>query len=232
MGNDLIRDYLSELDTALAVVPGPSRARAAIVTELGDGLADAVAYHLGQGCPPAQAAGQAIEQFGPARAVAAEFVPILAAGQVRRCALVLLQTGPLVGALWLATALLATPLGLPIASSVAIAAGITVAFVLVAAIPCTVFAVTATGHSSRSRRVPPYRAADAARIAAGGAMLGDLVLVIALSTQVPAMFAGPSGAVVGTGLAGLAALASLSRLALTAWSTARLRRLRAALAEA
>lgn len=232
MGNDLIRDYLSELDTALAVVPGPSRARAAIITELGDGLADAVACHLGQGCLPAQAAGQAIDEFGPATAVAAEFVPILAAAQVHRCALVLLRTGPLVGALWLATALLATPLGLPIASSVATVAGIMVALALVAAIPCTVFAVTATGRGSRWCRVAPYRAADAARIAAGAAMLGDVVLVIALSTQVPAVLAGPSGTVVGIGLAGLAALASLSRLALTAWSTMRLRRLRAALAVA
>lgn len=227
MGDDLIRGYLSELDTALAVAPGPARARAAIVAEIGDGLADAVADHLDHGDPPHEAARRAVEDFGAATILAAQFMPILAVAQVHRCALALLRTGPLVGALWLATVLLGSH-GLPLGSPVVIVAGTMVAVALVAAVPCIVFAVTVTGRGSRWWTVPPIRAVDAARIAAGAAILGDVVLLLALSAQVSAVLTLPAGAV----LAGLAAVASLIRLMATAQGTIRLHQTHALLATA
>lgn len=232
MGDELIRAYLSELDTALAVVPGSVRARAAILAEIGDGLADAVADQLDHDCPRAQAARRAVDEFGTAALVAAQFVPVLVARQVHRCALLWLRTGPLVGALWLATALLAPPLGLAIVSPVAITAVIMVAVALVTAVPCSVFAVTATGHGIRWWVVPPRRAAAAALIAAGGVVVGDLVLLIALGTQAPVLLTESSRAGLGVVLAGLAAFASLIRLALTTRNTMRLRQSRAVLGTA
>jgi predicted cobalt transporter CbtA len=157
MGHELIRAYLSELDTALAVVPGSARARAAIVAEISDGLADALTDHLDRGWPPAEAEQRVIDEFGDAALVATQFVPVLTAKQVHRSALILLRTGPLVGALWLATALLAVPLGLPIVSPVTITAAIMVAVVLVTAVPCSVFAVTVTGYGIRWWPVAPCR---------------------------------------------------------------------------
>lgn len=228
MGDDLIRGYLSELDAALAVASGPARAHAAIVAEIGDGLTDAVADRLDHGDPPHEAARRAVEDFGAATAVAAEFIPILAAAQVHRCALASLRAGPLVGVLWLTTVLLAASRGLPLGSPVVIVAGTAVAAAIVAAVPCMVFAVTVTGCGCRRWTVPPIHAVDAARVAAGTAILVDVILLLALSTQAATVLAGRSGAV----LAGLAAVASLVRLTVTAHGTIRLRRTRALLATA
>jgi len=221
MGDELIQRYLSDLDAALAVVPASARSRAAIVAEIGDGLADAVADHLDRGHLPDQATGRAIEEFGAATVLAAQFVPILATAQVHRWALVLLRTGPLVGALWLVTGLLAVSRGLPIGWPVV---GILIGVVLVVSVPCTVVAVVVTGRGSHRWPLRPRQAADAARLAAGGAILGDLVLLIALSIQASPVLTAPDG-----GLAGAAMLASLIRLTLATRGATRLRRARALL---
>ena len=227
MGDDLIRGYLSELDAALAAAPGPARARTAIVAEIGDGLADAVADHLDHGDPPHQAARRAIDDFGTATALAAQFVPVLAAAHVHRCALVMMRTGPLVGTLWLITLLLAESRGVPLLWPAVIVAGITAVAAVTAVIPCTLFALTVTGRGSRRWSVPTRRAADAAQIATGAAILADVVLLLALSAQAAAGLTVPTETAV---LAGLAALASLIRIIFTARGTRRLRRTRAILA--
>jgi hypothetical protein len=69
-------------------------------------------------------------------------------------------------------------------------------------------------------------------IAAGGVVVGDLVLLIALVAQAPVLLSEPSRTGLGVVLAGLAALASLIRLTLTARNTRRLRRSRAVLGTA
>jgi hypothetical protein len=97
--DDLIRTYLSKLDTALAVVSGSGHARAAIVTEISDGLTDAAADRIDLGDLPHLAARRAVEEFGTATALAASFLPILATAHVHRRAMMLLRTGPPVGAL-------------------------------------------------------------------------------------------------------------------------------------
>jgi hypothetical protein len=231
MSEDPVGAYLRDLDAALAVVPGPARARAAIVAEIGGGLTDAVADLLAGGCPGAEAGRRAVAEFGPPRLVAAEFVPVLVAAQVRRCALALLRTGPLVGTLWLLAAACAQRAALPLAWPVVLAAGAVVAVALAAAVPCTLFAVAVTGPAGRRRVDDPRPASWAALVAVAGAIVGDAVLLTALATQAPALLAGPGRVGSGPALAVLAAAASLTRLTLAVRGAALLRRTRTALAD-
>ncbi len=221
MGDELIRDYLSALSTRL---PGPARVRAAIVTEIGDGLADAAADHVDDGCSPGEAAQIAVDEFGDPGVLAAQFTPILAAAHVHRCGLALLRTGPLVGALWLTTAVLA---GVRPAPMIVVLTAMLVAVAVVAAVPCAVFAVAVTGRGSRWWTVAPRSAAAAVLVAAGGAVLGDLVLLGVLSTQVPRVLGvHPTTTAV---VAVVAVAASLTRLTLAARSGRQLLRTRAVL---
>jgi hypothetical protein len=106
-----IEGYLAEVTARL---PGPPRARAGIVAELRSGLLDAADAHRSAGVPPAEAALAAVREFGDPAEVAAGFGAELAASQARRVAVTLLATGPLVGLLWIATAL-ASHLGIRLA---------------------------------------------------------------------------------------------------------------------
>ncbi|HEX5402551.1 MAG TPA: hypothetical protein VFX16_09645 [Pseudonocardiaceae bacterium] len=207
--DDLIRTYLSELDTALAVVPGSGLVRAAVVTEIGDGLADAVADRIDLGDPPHLAARRAVEEFGSATSLAAGFLPILATAHVHRRALTLLRTGPPVGALWL----VAVFAGHAYRSPIVTVAGITVAAVL---LPCGVFAALAARRGSRWWNLSPFRTAEAARIATSMAILVDLVMLVALVLSARAE---------GTP-AVVAALASATRIGLATRSMTGLRRSR------
>src|SRR5919199_1623352 len=96
-----VERYLAEI---AALLPGPRRAHAGIVAELRSGLLDATDAHRSAGLPPAQAALAAIREFGDPARVAAGFKAEVAAGHARRVAAGLLATGPLVGLLWVATA--------------------------------------------------------------------------------------------------------------------------------
>jgi len=216
MGDELIRDYLSALAAGL---PGPARARAAIVAEIGDGLTDAVAHHVAHGRIPGEANRIALDEFGDPTMLAAQFTPVLAAAHVHRCGLALLRTGPLVGALWLTTAVLA---GLRPMSMIVAIVGIAVAVVVAAAVPCAVFAVAVTGPGSRWWTVQPRPAADAVLVAAGGAILGDLVLLGALSMQAPGVLAAHTVTAADGVVAVFAVVASLARLTLTARSAGQL----------
>ncbi len=214
MGDKLIRDYLSAL---AAELPGPARARAVIVSEIGDGLADA--DHVDHGCPPGAASRIAVDEFGDPGVLAAQFIPVLAAAHAHRCGVALLRTGPLVGALWLATVVLAGPRPMP---TIVFTAGIAVVAAVLAAVPCAVFAVAVTGRGSHWWTVRPQVALDAVLIAVGGAILGDLVLLGVLSTQATGLLTAHPTAVI-------AVLASLTRLILAARSAGQLRRTRLAL---
>src|SRR5262245_44672369 len=99
-----IETYLAAIATHLASLglPGPRRARQAIIAELRDGLLEATTARLEQGLHPKRAARAALEEFGDPTAVASAFTPELAGIQARRTALTLTRTGPLVGVLWLA----------------------------------------------------------------------------------------------------------------------------------
>ncbi len=89
----LIDAYLAEVDAKLV---GPAPARRDIVAELRDGLRAAVEAYERDGSGPAEATQRALAELGRPAAVAAGFVPELAARQARRVGLGLIRP-----AMWL-----------------------------------------------------------------------------------------------------------------------------------
>ena len=71
-----------------------------ILDELHDGLATASARHKEAGLPAWEAAQLAVREFGDPESVAANFVPEITTAHIRRVALAMLATGPVVGAAW------------------------------------------------------------------------------------------------------------------------------------
>lgn len=90
--------YLADLAARLR---GPRHARAAILTEIEDGLYQAAEAHTARGMTPEAAASTAVAQFGTPRAVAAGFAGELATAHARHVIAAFLITGPLVGIWWL-----------------------------------------------------------------------------------------------------------------------------------
>jgi hypothetical protein len=169
--------YLAELASALV---GPKPARAGILAEVADGLAEATATHQTRGLPPAAAAGAAVAEFGDARLVAAGFGSELGAETGRRVGLGLLATGPLVGLTWLGTVLASAaavrsqpPAGLAVVPVVFGA-------VLAVAVPAAVVSVLVTGRLSRWLPIGPRVAPSAAGLAAALCVAGDLLLLSGL----------------------------------------------------
>jgi hypothetical protein len=182
-----VEGYLAEVTARL---PGPARAHAGIVAELRSGLLDATDAHRSAGLPPAQADLAAVNEFGDPARVAAGFGAEIAARQARRVVLTLLVTGPLVGLLWLATAV-ASHLSIHLAQLwpwtgpssgldvgarlVAVAVGITAA--------AGVLGIAATGRLSRWLPARPRRAPTAAAVAGFGAVGADALGLTLLAAQ-------------------------------------------------
>lgn len=219
--------YLAEFTARL---PGPARARGGIVAELRSGLLDAMDAHQSAGLPAAQAALAAIREFGDPAQVAAGFRAEIAAGVARRVAVSLLVTGPLVGLLWIATAM-ASHLSLGPGQSwhwpdvlpgmgaglVAAAAGVTAW--------SAVLGIAATGRLTRWLPTRPRRAPTAAAVAGYGAVCADglgLVLLAAGLATIPGKLSLLPAAA--------AAVASLIRLLLARRAARRCLSLRAGLA--
>ncbi len=206
-----VEGYLAEVAARL---PGPPRARAGIVAELRSGLLDALDAHRSAGLPPAQAAQAAIGEFGDPAQVADGFRAELAAGQARRLVVTLLVTGPLVGLLWVATAV-ASHLGIRLAlpwRANGLAPGLGVGILLLAvAVAITAWAavlgIASTGRLTRWLPVRPRRAPAVAAVAGFGAVGAD-GLGLALLTAQLAAFQGRLSPVP----AAAAAAASITRL--------------------
>jgi hypothetical protein len=90
--------YLAEI---AALLHGPHRRRAQILTELRDGLDHAVDDHRADGATEAQAELDAVAQFGTPRAVASAFADELTTAYARRTLAAYIATGPAVGVWWL-----------------------------------------------------------------------------------------------------------------------------------
>jgi hypothetical protein len=95
---DALATYLSDVAAQLY---GPRRRRAAILTELRDGLDQATEDNIAAGLPPDQATAAAITQFGAPQAVGDAFGGELATAYARRTIAWFIVTGPLVGIWWL-----------------------------------------------------------------------------------------------------------------------------------
>lgn len=182
----VLDDYLEVLAERL---PGPARARRAILAELGDGLVDATLARLADGLSPAQAAIAAVNEFGDPATVARAFAPELAATRARRIALALIATGPLVGSLWLgllaasgpAVIALAPPWRWPITQAGGWPARLLLA-VTVASVVTAWLTVAATGQLIRWLPTLPRLPAVMAGSAAAGASLLDATLLLVLAT--------------------------------------------------
>jgi hypothetical protein len=208
-----VERYLAEVTARL---PGPPRAHSGIVAELRSGLLDAADAHRSAGLPPAQAARAAIREFGDPAQVAGGFRAEIAASQARRVAVTLLATGPLVGLLWVATAVashLAIRRGLPWPAT-GLSPGLRVGIPLVAvAVGVTVWAamlgIATTGRLTRWLPARPRWAPAAAAVAGFGAVgadgLGLALLAAQLATAPGKLSPVPAAA---------AAAASLARLML------------------
>jgi len=197
--------YVAELEAALV---GPNPARAAIVAEVADGLAEATAAHQRRGLAPADAAGAAAAEFGGARLVAAGFGAELAVQTGRRVGLGLLATGPLVGLTWLAAALTnAAAIGQQPSAGLLLVP-VLFAAVLAVAVPAAVVSVLAAGRLARWLPAGSGLAPTAAGLAAGCCVAGDLLLLSGLVA-----WAAISGGLVWP-LAVTAATASATRLVL------------------
>lgn len=181
--------YLAEIAARLA---GPARARRDILAELGAGLADATDAYRSAGLNTVQAARAAITEFGRPDQVADGFRAELSTVRARRTALTLLATGPLIGLLWLGTALAShihappwqwadLPAGARLTIHLAVIA-------LVAAIGSALFTVATTGRLTRWLPARPavstaIAASGTAAIAAGGTAAIDITLLTLLATQ-------------------------------------------------
>ena len=223
--------WLAELGARLR---GPSGTRNAILTELRDGLLEALNAHRAAGLAPPAAATAALREFGEPDEVARAFAPELAGRQARRTALALIGTGPPIGLLWLSAAaashLLGNPghpgppwlwPGPPAAVRVLVAL---LAMVLLTGVPAGVLAVAATGRPSRWLPDRPRLAPTAAAMLGIAAVAADLLL---LSTMCAVVLITP-GRLVWAPVT-VAAFASLTRLALNSRATGRLLAARAAL---
>jgi hypothetical protein len=208
-----VEGYLAEITARL---PGPARARAAVVAELRSGLLDAADAHRSAGLPAAQAALAAIREFGDPAQVAIGFRAEIAASQARRVAVCLLVTGPLVGLMWLATAA-ASHIGIRLAPPwqwTGQSPGLSVGTDLVAvAVGVTAWAailgIATTGRLTRWLPARPRRAPTAAAVAGFGAVSADGLGLALLAAQL-ATAPGKLSPV----LAATAAAASLARLLL------------------
>jgi hypothetical protein len=168
----MIDAYLAELRNRLV---GSARWRRGILAELEDGLMESLTANLSLGMEPLEAANRTISEFGTPASVARAFARDLTAARVRRTALTLLRTGPLVGTLWLgavaANHLLPPTLEGPWAALPLVAMGLAVCA------PAAMVTLAATGR--RAYRLPGLRAVapTAAATSAIAAVAVDVIIL-------------------------------------------------------
>lgn len=150
----LIRDYLAALDERLP---------AAIVEELADGLEETYRRHLAAGLETQAAARAALAEFGAPGTIATAFTDTAPA---RRAARTLLRAGPVVGGCWAAALVDARAWDWSVPAPIPLALAVTLAVVIALLL-----------------RAAFCRRYGAARRAAGAALLGVVVLDVALSSM-------------------------------------------------
>jgi hypothetical protein len=213
VAGDELSAYLADVAALLpgpAALPGRAAWRAEVLAELYDGLLTAAESKVDSGVPAERAAAEAVREFGPAPVVAAGFVTEAAAGEARRVAVLLLASGPLAAAGWVAAA--ATSGGPVVTGRLDGAWRLmpAIGVVLAVVVPSALFAVAATGRALPRLAGHPALALSAAGAAAGACAAGDVVMV--------AMFGGWlwSGAAFVWPVALLAVGVSLGRCAVMA----------------
>ncbi|HET6214259.1 MAG TPA: hypothetical protein VFE14_15450 [Micromonosporaceae bacterium] len=195
----VIDAYLAELAQKL---PAHAPLASDVAAELRGDLIEATEALAATSLSMVSAARAATAEFGDTDEVAAAFRPELAARQARRLGLILLVTGPLVGACWLATVFLS-------GSDPATAwrwLMLAVAPVLLIGTPATIVTVASTGLLARWLRPPAALTNYAAAVAGVAAGTLDVVLLAGTAALLILPVPAPSPVVA------LAAAASLARL--------------------
>jgi hypothetical protein len=161
-GHPLIEAHLSALGRRLP---------AGLVDELADGLWETWQRHLDDGVPPEKAAEAAVAEFGTVHEITGAFV---AQAPGRRAALLLLATGPVVGACWGAALGTARAWTWPVPAPVVVVLGL--AFIAVLA--CLGIAATSR-HSYRRTRLGAVGALGLAGL--------DAAVLVLLATASPVL---------------------------------------------
>jgi hypothetical protein len=195
-------------------LPGPRRARAAILGELRAGLLDATEAHRLAGLTPSAAARTATGEFGDPIQIAAAFRTELATARARRIALVLLGSAPVIALAWVAAAVgshLGAHHGLPSQwPSAAPAWRVALLLAVVGLVVAACAAAVAVAVSGRlGRRFPDCERLVATSASVSGIAVAavDVILLLLLTRQV----ASAPSALDATPVT-IAAVASLMRL--------------------
>ncbi|PWK89506.1 hypothetical protein C8D88_102780 [Lentzea atacamensis] len=175
----MARDVLI-IDTYLAALaarlPGPRRAREAVLDELRDGITEAMSRRADIGLRPAAAAEAALAEFGTVDEVATAFAGELATRQARQVILALMLTGPLVGVWWLLLLAPRSPVGIPALPLIG------------AAVLTGLIALATTGQLTRwLPAAPPDFAVTAATAVAGACVVGDVTMLVGFAAHTPAV---------------------------------------------
>jgi hypothetical protein len=178
-GTSLLSGYLGNLASAL---PGPRSARSAIVTEIEDGLMEAVSDYEARGMRNEDAVRAAIGEFGAPARVAEAFRPEFVAKRARSTAVALVASGPLVGTAWIAGAFLA---GLPPVREHLSGPWLALPLVglaIVIAAPSSVVAIVTTGRTGLRLPMPPGLPARAVSVASVAALTADGTLLLMITS--------------------------------------------------
>ena len=144
--------------------------------EVADGLSLAIEDYCRRGLSPDEAARAAIAEFGEPNATAVAFGTEVRLARARRTGLALMVTGPVVGLLWISTALIAgLPARLP-AGMLLWAVLAVVALAVAVGAGASELAVAATGRLSR-RLGRPGLASASAMVACGAALIADVTIL-------------------------------------------------------
>ena len=174
----LIDGYLVNLASAL---PCPRSACSAIVSEIEDGLMEAVSGYKARGMRADEAVEAAIGEFGEPATVAEAFQPEFIARRARNTAVALIASGPLVGAAWIAGAYFA---GLPPVRDHLSGPWLALPLVglaIVIAAPSSVVAVVTTGRAGLRFHLPPSLPTKAVTVASIAALAADVTLLLMLT---------------------------------------------------
>lgn len=216
MGASELAEYLLRLDQAL---PLTRKQRKRIVAEVADGLQSAVEAHRAAGMAPSEIERVVVEEFGDPEELADEFAHALAPGIARRVGLALVISGPVVGLAWVAV----VGRGFDWASRISsvLASMPYVAVLLAVTVPAAIVAVL-SGSTSLRRNMSSRVATLAARFAAFGCVLADVLLVTSVAGGLQ------SGRLAVSGLIVVPVMLSTLRMAATSSAVWRLSRLHAA----
>lgn len=166
-----LRTYVAEITAALR---GPRRHRERILTELRDGLDQAVTDYTATGFSTDDAAAAAIKQFGDPRSIIGAWTAELTIASARRTLVWFLVTGPLAGVWWL---LLLRPHPWR-RGPLALLAAIPVLPLIALASTAAAGTLATTGHLMRwLPESNPPRALAATITVAALALTGDLIII-------------------------------------------------------